>query len=348
MSLAADLPRADAQRLFQLLRGVEQEYREACAEDGTLIRPLDLEEARLLVAAARQRVEPLAVEEWGEVGRKLQELSGAVDARAAASIVAAQVRDLRDEVRRASGVADDPLPPALPSAARGAILYKENCVSCHGERGAGDGPDAAGLDPQPTNFTDPVFMRQQTPADFFLVISLGRRRSAMAAWDDALSVQERWDLVSFLLTLDAAAKEGDALDAALSRVGQGVESAVDAYRLANPEAAELAADAYLVFESLEREIAALQPSAVEGVEAAFVRLERALRQPGAIKEVEGSGVAVERALEQATRAADPSSRRPPPTLVRAILLIVVAGLFAALFTAGRAKTRGENQNPPFD
>lgn len=35
--------------------------------------------------------------------------------------------------------------------ARGAELYAAHCASCHGVHGAGDGPEADGLDPRPTN-----------------------------------------------------------------------------------------------------------------------------------------------------------------------------------------------------
>jgi mono/diheme cytochrome c family protein len=41
--------------------------------------------------------------------------------------------------------------PAL--LARGKDVYRQNCMSCHGERGAGDGPAASTLNPRPRNFT---------------------------------------------------------------------------------------------------------------------------------------------------------------------------------------------------
>ena len=65
----------------------------------------------------------------------------------------------------------------------------------------GQGPDAADLSPPPANFTDPRFMRGETPYDFFHVISLGKRGTAMPEWDDVLSIQDRWDVVSYLWSL---------------------------------------------------------------------------------------------------------------------------------------------------
>ncbi|KIN78029.1 c-type cytochrome [Sulfitobacter mediterraneus] len=44
-------------------------------------------------------------------------------------------------------------PNAMPEAGDGAAFFAENCVSCHGTSGQGDGPLAAGLDRKPTDLT---------------------------------------------------------------------------------------------------------------------------------------------------------------------------------------------------
>jgi mono/diheme cytochrome c family protein len=36
----------------------------------------------------------------------------------------------------------------------GRIIYEENCLSCHGEEGMGDGPEASNQESQPTDLTD--------------------------------------------------------------------------------------------------------------------------------------------------------------------------------------------------
>src|SRR6185369_4589994 len=100
-----------------------------------------------------------------------------------------------------TGVAPQPLPPQAPSVERGAALFHDNCATCHGADGAGNGDESKRLGLKPANFTDVAFMRGETPDDFFNVITLGRRRSGMPAWSDALAVQDRWDLVRFVWTL---------------------------------------------------------------------------------------------------------------------------------------------------
>ena len=47
---------------------------------------------------------------------------------------------------------------AAPEAAAnpGADLYAQNCASCHGDAGAGDGPAGANLNPKPRNYKAPA------------------------------------------------------------------------------------------------------------------------------------------------------------------------------------------------
>ncbi|MCE9501384.1 MAG: cytochrome c [Leptospira sp.] len=43
-----------------------------------------------------------------------------------------------------------------PSLQKGKELYAMNCASCHGEKGIGDGPAAAALNPKPRNYKAPA------------------------------------------------------------------------------------------------------------------------------------------------------------------------------------------------
>ena len=188
----------DLQRVYALVRGVEREYAEAYDDSGRLVRPIELAEARLLLADARERIRRI---EAGGLDSAATALSDAVAAETPAASVAARAAELRALLARTTGIAEHVFPPAPPSAGRGKALYADNCASCHGSSGAGDGRDASGLERRPPDFTDSAFMRDETPDDFFLVISLGRRQAAMPSWEESLSVQQRWDLVSYVWSL---------------------------------------------------------------------------------------------------------------------------------------------------
>jgi high-affinity iron transporter len=128
--------------------------------------------------------------------------------------VGEQVAALSAAITERTGIRDEPLPPEPPSAERGGALFAENCAGCHGARGDGAGDEAKRLGLSPAAFSQPEFMRGETPRDFFNVISLGRRRAGMPEWSQAFTVQQRWDLVAYVWTLAhprAAFSQGQAL-----------------------------------------------------------------------------------------------------------------------------------------
>jgi high-affinity iron transporter len=190
-------------RLLTLLAAVGEEYREG-VRDGAIVRPLEFEEATTFLQDAQQQFESVAAalpKGEADLSPLFADATAAIQQKAHAEAVDAKLTALRQRVMAVTGVSEQVYPPAAPSAARGKALFTENCVTCHGERGDGKGPSAAGLNPPPANFTDARFMRGETPYDFYHVISLGKTHTAMPAWDGVLSIQERWDLVSYLWTL---------------------------------------------------------------------------------------------------------------------------------------------------
>jgi len=86
--------------------------------------------------------------------------------------------------------------PTQQSIARGRELFQQNCIQCHGVDGRGDGPQAASLNPQPTDFR--LHIPLHTDPQFYAFIADGYPGSAMPAFRDALSEDDIWNLVNFL------------------------------------------------------------------------------------------------------------------------------------------------------
>jgi high-affinity iron transporter len=226
-SARADDRVADTRRFLDLLAGVRIAYVEAFeGGEEELIAPDDLDEARLVLAEARalnERLGLVPAETLAGIARRLQSPIGGFEVPRTLDAVAA-------DVTARTGVARDRRPPAPPSAARGRALYGPNCAGCHGVHGAGDGPDAKRAGLVPADFTDVVFMRQETPADFFDRVTLGHRRRGMPEWS-ALSAQERWDLVAWVWTFqrsdadraEAARLWADRCTSCHGPTGRGVE-----------------------------------------------------------------------------------------------------------------------------
>lgn len=125
-------------------------------------------------------------------------LSSAIHAKSAPSAVADQSHLLADALLASYPV---PLAPkAAPDLARAATLYRENCAMCHGGGGAGDGPNAAKLNPPPIAFTDVSRARERSLFALYQVISQGLEGTSMASFD-ALPDADRWALAFYVGSL---------------------------------------------------------------------------------------------------------------------------------------------------
>lgn len=99
------------------------------------------------------------------------------------------------------------LRPSVPytagSIVHGQALYRRNCASCHGAGGAGDGPHASAAGVWPLDLRSPR-VRARTAGDLFWSIGFGLAHFSDHGFGDRASAEERWDLVNFVRTLEAA------------------------------------------------------------------------------------------------------------------------------------------------
>jgi len=90
----------------------------------------------------------------------------------------------------------NPIPATPESISRGKNFYQINCLVCHGETGKGDGPVGQEfVDPTPVDLNDAY---TQDQADGQIFFTLTRGRVAMPFYRDALSPEERWDVINYL------------------------------------------------------------------------------------------------------------------------------------------------------
>jgi mono/diheme cytochrome c family protein len=83
-------------------------------------------------------------------------------------------------------------------------LYVANCGPCHGEKGRGDGPAAAGLNPKPADHTS-VAVQNETDGALFWKLSEGR--APMPGYKKIFSDQQRWELITYIRTLAKVKKK---------------------------------------------------------------------------------------------------------------------------------------------
>jgi mono/diheme cytochrome c family protein len=81
---------------------------------------------------------------------------------------------------------------------RGALLYAENCVDCHGANGGGDGPRAYFIFPKPRNFHDPATREYLSRRNLYNGIKFGVVGKEMPAWGKVLSDSQVADLTEYV------------------------------------------------------------------------------------------------------------------------------------------------------
>lgn len=101
----------------------------------------------------------------------------------------------------------EPEPVALApgNAALGAEVYAQNCTTCHGARGDGDGPLSETLDPKPARHSDGAYMNTLDDAYLAAVIREGGaavgKSALMAPWSATLDDQDIANVIAFIRSL---------------------------------------------------------------------------------------------------------------------------------------------------
>ena len=86
--------------------------------------------------------------------------------------------------------------------ARGKTLFAGNCIACHGVGGEGNGEMAKSLKVPPADLTAP-HVGTHTIGDIFHWLSFGGQSGVMPSFKDVFDVDDRWDVINFLLILSS-------------------------------------------------------------------------------------------------------------------------------------------------
>jgi high-affinity iron transporter len=187
----AGAQQGEVQTAWRLLDYVAVDYPEA-VRNGRVVNASEYAEMTEFSASIRAGIARLADNpRKAALVAAADRLRQAVAARAAAPEIAGIARGLGRALLAAYPV---PLAPrAAPDLALGERLYQENCASCHGPAGAGNGPLAAHLDPRPIDFTDRARASERSPFALYQVIGQGLDGTAMPSFAQ-LPDEDRWAL----------------------------------------------------------------------------------------------------------------------------------------------------------
>ena len=272
-----------AKRLSSIVSVAVEEYGKAVDSDGKLISRDEYDETTGFLQDARVVATRLRGYNATQAQAILDTLIAAVKKR----VAPADIKLIHARFNGALGAAGAmDLPSAPLDTARGHQLYTQNCASCHGDKGLGDGI-AAAASPLPV---PPIGSKSQTPdltpALAYNVVSVGIRGTPMVSFSGTLSPQDRWNVVNYIYTLRGTKMELPAAPDATSAPGAPaarsvlalLDSALEfAKKGRTADAGDRAFDAYIAFEPLETPARARQPGLVASMERHFADFKGALR-----------------------------------------------------------------------
>ena len=207
----------EVQGLLQMLDYLGVDYPVA-VEDGRIIHQGEYEEMQDFAAAIGEQVDGLPQR---AAKPELQRQADRLGALVADKAPPPEVADLATAMRRA--ILDhyevSSVPRRPPDWEQAQALYAENCATCHGPEGHGNGEQAAELDPAPTDFHDLKRRDQRTLFGLYNTITLGVEGTAMQGFD-GLSEDQRWDLAFYVAGLGTPAERLEAGRQAWEQVGE--------------------------------------------------------------------------------------------------------------------------------
>jgi high-affinity iron transporter len=328
-----------AKRLSSIVSVAVEEYAKAVDPNGRIISEAEYEETTSFLEDARTVATRLKGYQAAPSQAVLDTLIRAVRARRPV----AEVRLIHARFAGALGTAGAlDLPTDPLDTARGRLLYAQNCSSCHGVAGHGDGPAAPTLNMPVPKIGVSRETPDMTPSHAYNVVSVGVRATPMPEFGTALSPQQRWEIVNYVYTLRGermqlpAPAVADASAAPASTAAASVmallDSALDFAKAGkSAEAGDRAFDAYIAFEPLETPARARQPGLVASMERHFADFKGAVRRRN-LADAQGARDAIALDMPRIVELTRPTSSGWGAFLQS--LLIIVREGFEAILVVG--------------
>tara|TARA_R110002124_G_scaffold63207_2_gene172531 strand:- start:607 stop:1407 length:801 start_codon:yes stop_codon:yes gene_type:complete len=143
-------------------------------------------------------VEKTSINDMRSLNEKASALQTAISTKQKVDTVRQFASELR--ISLLAMMPELPLPKRLLSKDATFSLFENNCASCHGLSGQGNGILASGLEPAPTDFTDKKRAENRSLLGLFDAISNGLDDTAMPAFTQ-LKEQQKWSLAFYVGSL---------------------------------------------------------------------------------------------------------------------------------------------------
>jgi len=191
-------------RVANIVSVAVEEYARGIDAQGKLISAIEYQEATEFLADARSQATRLPGDRAVAALAVLDSIVAAVLKRAPPD----QVKALEQRFAAALGSeAALELPKKAVDLAEGRQLYQSTCASCHGVAGRGDGAAGRLMNPKPPAVGDAAAMHDVSPATMYRIVSVGIGGTPMAGYGSSLTAEQRWNIVSYLMSLRATPQQ---------------------------------------------------------------------------------------------------------------------------------------------
>ncbi|WP_295798401.1 cytochrome c/FTR1 family iron permease [uncultured Microbulbifer sp.] len=194
-TVAAPADPLELRQLMQMAEYIGVDYSEAVV-DGKIVNNDEYAEMQEFSQLLLDRGRALpASGKSAAIERQTKALKLAIDNKAGLAEVQKHTAALRQSLLEISPQLS--LPSKLLPTEETAAIYQQQCVSCHGVEGKGDGALAAQLEPPPTDFHDRERADNRSLLGLYDAISSGIDGTGMTAFK-ALDDQQRWSLAFYV------------------------------------------------------------------------------------------------------------------------------------------------------
>jgi len=208
---------ADTQQLLQLIDYVGVDYSGA-VDEGIVVNEAEYAEMLDFAAGISQQLADLPEH---KVKSELVEQTNTLAVWVQEKKSADQVRQLTAQMHQniLSAYEIVVVPRKQPDLEKAKQLYVEQCASCHGAEGLGDGPASIGMEPPPINFHDIERYKQRTLYGLHSTITQGVKDTSMKAYYQ-LSDEDRWSLAFYVGGLAVPATDIDTKESPLLNISK--------------------------------------------------------------------------------------------------------------------------------
>jgi len=191
--------------LVHTLDYIARDYQHAIA-NGNVKDADEYAEMQEFSEALTKQITELQFTEQDSTSIAINSIKKLISEKADATIVSAEATALRQKLIAHYGI--NTAPALYPDIANGKNIFKAHCAACHGENGAGDGPEGIHLKPAPRNFHDDAIVGALSPFAIFNTVRVGIEGTGMVA-NTSLSEKEVWDVAFYVLALRYNGKKSE-------------------------------------------------------------------------------------------------------------------------------------------